>query len=253
MRRRPRYTIDELAAETGVASRSIRYYQTLGLLPSPRVEGRTGFYDTAHVERLELIKDLQGEGLNLQAIGWLIGGAGQVDSRELRKLKHAMLDGWMATEPDERSTEEVLASFGEESIDSEAARRAQELRLVEPTEDPDRWRVVLPQVLAAGQELAQLGMPMSVDRALDVLDTMRTHTRVVADAFVELFDETVLAPWDARGRPDDEWPEVRAAIDRMRPLAGEALLSVFQQAMADAVADRIADVRADTETGTDAD
>ncbi|MDX1658086.1 MAG: MerR family transcriptional regulator [Nitriliruptorales bacterium] len=251
MRRRQRYTIDELAAETGVATRSIRYYQTLGLLPSPAVEGRTGFYDGTHVERLELIKELQSEGLNLQAIGWLIGGAGQVDSRELRRLKHAMLDGWMAAEPKDQTTDEVLAAFGEDSLDAETVRRAQELRLVEATDDPDRWRVILPEVLAAGQELAQVGMEMSPDRALDVLAEMRAHTRAIADAFVELFDETVLAPWDARGRPDDEWPAVRAAIDRMRPLASEAVLSVFQQAMAEAVADQLGDMQPADAAGGD--
>lgn len=245
MRRSRRYTIDELAAETGIASRSIRYYQTLGLLPSPTVEGRTGYYDNTHIERLELIKELQGEGLNLQAIGWLLGGAGQVDSRELRRLKHAMLDGWMSGEPEERTTEEVLRGLGEEDVDAATVERARALRLVEPTDDEDRWRVILPEVLEAGQELAQLGMQMSVDRALDVLEMMREHARSIADAFVDLFDETVLAPWDARGRPAEEWAQIRTAIDRMRPLAGEAVLSVFQQAMVDAVADRIADVRPD--------
>ncbi len=245
MRRRRSYTIDELAHEAGIPSRSIRYYQTLGLLPPPRVEGRTGYYDGSHVGRLELIKELQGEGLNLQAIGWLLGGSARVDSEELRELKRAILDGWMSTEPEERSTEEIVASLGQDSIDAEDVRRAQELGLTEPTEEEDTWRVLLPAVLNAGQELAQIGMSMPPSRALDVLELMREHVRTVADAFVEIFDETVLAPWDARGRPAEEWPDVRAAVDRMRPLAGEALLSVFHQAMAEAVAERIGGMRPD--------
>lgn len=243
MRRKRRYTIDELSEHAGVASRSIRYYQTLGLLPPPTVEGRTGIYDESHLERLALIQELQSEGFNLQAIGWLLGGSAQVDSHELRKLKRAMLDGWMTRQPEERTADEISAGLPEDEIDASVAARARELRLLEPTEDGDVWRVLLPPVLAAGQELAQLGMTMPLHRALDVLEVMREHARAIADAYVDLFDAAVLAPWDARGRPPEEWPTVRAAVDRMRPLAGESLLSVFQQAMADAVADRIGDMR----------
>lgn len=239
MRRGQRYTIDELSERTGTASRSIRYYQTMGLLPPPAVEGRTGYYDSAHVERLKLIQELQAEGLNLRAIGWLLGGAGEVDSTELRRLKRALLDSWMSADPEVRDTGEVLEGL---EPGTEELQRAIDLRLLEPAGDDDdgSWRVLLPAVLAAGQELAQLGIQLPVGRALDVLELMRDHTRAVAEAYVDIFDETVLAPWDARGRPADEWPDVRAAIERMRPLAGEALLSVFQQAMADAVAERIA-------------
>ncbi len=65
-------TIDELAQESGVSSRNIRYYQTRGLLPPPELSGRLGYYDRRHLERLALIQELQSEGLNLQAIGWLL-------------------------------------------------------------------------------------------------------------------------------------------------------------------------------------
>ena len=54
-------TIDDLAATTGVSSRSIRYYQTRGLLPPPRVKGRQGFYGQKHVDRLNLITELAEE------------------------------------------------------------------------------------------------------------------------------------------------------------------------------------------------
>lgn len=243
MRRARRYTIDELSERTGVATRSIRYYQTLGLLPPPTVEGRTGYYGDPHVERIALIQELQAEGLNLQAIGWLLGGSAHVDSRELRELKRAMLDGWMTSKPEERTAEEIQAGLPDGEVDADVVRRSQELRLLEPTDEDGVWRVLLPPVLSAGQELAQLGMTLSLDRSLDVLEVMREHARAIADAYVDLFDATVLAPWDARGRPAEEWPTIRTAVDRMRPLAGEALLSVFRQAMADAVADRIGDMQ----------
>jgi DNA-binding transcriptional MerR regulator len=67
-----RMTIEQLAAATGMTVRNIREHQTRGLLPPPAVERRKGYYDAAHLARLRLISDLQREGLNLQAIGWLL-------------------------------------------------------------------------------------------------------------------------------------------------------------------------------------
>ena len=56
-----------------------------------------------------------------------------------------------------------------------------------------------------------------------------------------MFDEATLAPWDARGRPADEWPAIRESVERIRPLANEAVLGVFQQMMADVVSARLAE------------
>ncbi len=62
------YTIDQLAAHTGVPSRTIRFYQSKGALPSPVRRGRKAFYGPRHVERLELIARLQDRGLQIRAI-----------------------------------------------------------------------------------------------------------------------------------------------------------------------------------------
>ena len=67
-----RYTIDELAATTGVPSRTIRFYQASGALSPPRREGRIAYYDDQHVERLRLVAELQNRGLSLKAIRDLV-------------------------------------------------------------------------------------------------------------------------------------------------------------------------------------
>ena len=237
MARRTRITIDELAQAVGISTRNVRYYQTRGLLPPPTVEGRTGYYDARHVDRLKLIAEVKREGLNLTAIEWLLGGAGQIDSDELRRLKRAVLDDWVTDKPLEVGAQDVLQGLGVEDLDDPSVARAVELGLLAATDDPQRWSVLLPGVLAAGAQMAELGA--GADGALDVLAQMREHASAIADAYVTLFDEAVLAPWDARGRPDDEWPAIRGAVERMRPLAGQALMSVFSAAMAQAVARRV--------------
>ena len=68
----PSFTIDELAAASGVPSRTIRLYQTKGVLPRPRRQGRVSFYSADHVARLRLIGELQERGLQLSAIRELI-------------------------------------------------------------------------------------------------------------------------------------------------------------------------------------
>lgn len=49
------FTIDELARESGMTVRSLRAYQERGLLPPPRLKGRTGFYGPQHLNRVRII------------------------------------------------------------------------------------------------------------------------------------------------------------------------------------------------------
>jgi len=62
------YTIDELAAATGVPSRTVRHYQWVGALPPPTRKGRIALYREEHLQRLRLIAQLQDRGLHLRAI-----------------------------------------------------------------------------------------------------------------------------------------------------------------------------------------
>jgi DNA-binding transcriptional MerR regulator len=66
------FTIDELAARTGVPSRTIRFYQAKGVLGAPKKRGRVAVYDESHAERLKVVAELQDKGLRLRAIRDLI-------------------------------------------------------------------------------------------------------------------------------------------------------------------------------------
>src|SRR5215204_30599 len=61
-------TVDELARRAGLPTRTIREYQTMGLLPSPERRGRVGIYRVAHLHRLQLIGRLQDRGYSLAGI-----------------------------------------------------------------------------------------------------------------------------------------------------------------------------------------
>jgi MerR family transcriptional regulator, repressor of the yfmOP operon len=66
--------IQEVAAETGLTTRAIRYYEELGLLePAARSDGAYRLYDTSDLERLRFIKELRDDaGFSLAQVGQLL-------------------------------------------------------------------------------------------------------------------------------------------------------------------------------------
>jgi DNA-binding transcriptional MerR regulator len=62
------WTLAELAADTEVAPRTIRYYIARGLLVGPDTAGRGAVYSRHHLERLLEIKRLQAGGRMLAEI-----------------------------------------------------------------------------------------------------------------------------------------------------------------------------------------
>jgi DNA-binding transcriptional MerR regulator len=66
--------IQEVAAETGLTPRSIRYYEEVGLLaPAARSEGAYRLYDTEDLERLRFIRGLRDDaGFSLAEIRRLL-------------------------------------------------------------------------------------------------------------------------------------------------------------------------------------
>src|SRR5687767_7247124 len=88
-------TIDRLARKAGMTARNIRAHQSRGLLPPPEVRGRIGYYGDEHLARLELIKEMQADGFNLEAIGKLLersGGSSEELLRFTRALRRPFAD-----------------------------------------------------------------------------------------------------------------------------------------------------------------
>jgi DNA-binding transcriptional MerR regulator len=61
-------SVDELANRVGLPTRTIREYQTMGLVPPPERRGRKGIYRRTHLHRLQLIGRLQQRGYSLAGI-----------------------------------------------------------------------------------------------------------------------------------------------------------------------------------------
>ena len=73
------YPIGDLARQSGVTRRTIRYYVEIGLLPPPSGEGRAALYGDEHMQMLRHIKELQAMRFSLDEIrDQLAAKAGEV-------------------------------------------------------------------------------------------------------------------------------------------------------------------------------
>ena len=129
-------TIDELARLSGVTTRNIRAYQTRGLLPPPRVEGRVGYYDDVHVARLKYVASLQDRGFSLAAIQALLEaweqGRGLLD---VLGFEEALIAPWSDEKPERYSLRRLLQLFPEAVEDGRLVERSIELSLLSPVDD----------------------------------------------------------------------------------------------------------------------
>jgi DNA-binding transcriptional MerR regulator len=221
-------TIDQLAQRTGMTVRNVRAHQARGLLPPPEVRGRTGYYGSEHVARLELIRGMQADGFSLELIRRLLEGAGS-SSAALRFSRALRAPFGEREPPAVISAEELAERWG--SSDPKLAKRAQDLGIMRPLGD-GRYEEVSPRLARVSTELAELGI--SARQALEVAGSLRRHADSVARAYMKLFVEAVWKPFEAEGRPEERWPEISEALERLRPLAAESLLAMFALAMDDA-------------------
>jgi DNA-binding transcriptional MerR regulator len=224
-------TIDALAGRTGMTVRNIRAHQSRGLLPPPEVHGRTGYYGAEHVARIELIRELQADGFNLESIRRLLEGAGG-SSGEVLRFTRALRAPFEDEAPQVVSGDELAERWG--AADPRLLAKAERLGLVRALGD-DKFEEPSPRLARASAELAALGV--APETALDVAGKIRRNAEGVAAAFVKLFLDEVWKPFEEQGRPNERWPEVRDALERLRPLAAESLLAIFQIAMSEAVED----------------
>src|SRR3954467_15912074 len=206
-------TIDELARETGLTVRNVRSHHARGLLPPPEVRGRTGFYGPEHVERLRLILKLQSEGLKLDGIKRLLGD----DGERLLALRRAGAD---TEAPEVLTAAELSERFGDAGhLIAKAAKPG----LLVPLGD-GHYEVPSPALLAAAEEVVTRGV--SLDHALDLIESVERHARAVSKDFVKLFMDDVIKPFADAGMPAERWEDLADSVEHVRPLAAQALLAV---------------------------
>ncbi|MGZ4635871.1 MerR family transcriptional regulator [Oryzihumus sp.] len=222
-------TIDQLAARTGMTVRNVRAYSTRGLIPPPRLVGRTGYYGAEHVARLTLVREMLDQGYTLTAAERMLASAPSSGSQALG-LYQSLMSPW-DSEP-EVLEPETLAAQARVPHDPAVVDRLVEMGLAERLED-GRLRIPNAGLLRAGLEVIGLGIP--VEDVLALVPGLRQQAGAVAESFVELFRSTLWADFMAAGMPDKEWPRMQEKVEAIIPLAGQALVAAFQEAMRGAI------------------
>jgi DNA-binding transcriptional MerR regulator len=222
-------TIEQLAYETGMSVRNIRNHQSRGLLPPPEVRARIGYYGPDHVARLRLIQEMQAEGFKLSAIERLIGEHG-VNVDRFVGLRQAITTPFESEVPEVLTREELIERF--EVDDEKLLAKAQKLGLLIPLGE-ERFEAPSPALLRAAEDVMGRGIPLSA--ALSAIEKLVRNSQSSARAFVKLFVEELWKPFDAAGRPEERWPEMTEAVERLRPIASEALNATFRLTLTDEI------------------
>jgi DNA-binding transcriptional MerR regulator len=229
-------TIEQLAAEVAMSVRNIRNHHTRGLLPPPEVRARVGYYNDEHVARLRLIQDLQADGFNLAAIERLLSGPDGLAGR-LLGLRRAVTAPFDPETPEVVTADELEQRFGR--VSDKDAERVIKLKLLVSLGD-GRFEVPSPALLNAAEEIIALGIPLHA--GLSVVERVSRDCDSISRAFTKLFLGQVWEPFERAGQPEERWDELIGAVGALRPLASQALLALFKQAMTAELEDAFGEV-----------
>jgi DNA-binding transcriptional MerR regulator len=223
------YTVDEVAELTRTTVRTIRWYQSEGLLPPPRRAGRVAMYDTEHLARLEAIRDLQEHGLTLTAIRRLLDRApGSAGPTALAFVRTAVAQS-VAPGGDVVTLAELGERLGLAAAEAADPAILEELGIARALPD-GRWQITVPAAVEASARLARLGVPM--DARIRLTRVFRDHTDAMARAVVALFLEFLWRPGESPEDDPDQWAALTEAVARLRPLGATAAASMFDYALA---------------------
>jgi DNA-binding transcriptional MerR regulator len=222
--------LDELAHQAGVASTTVRLYQAKGLLPGPRLVGRTGWYDRGHLARLHLIARLQSEGFSLAGIGRLLDSWEQGrDLATVVGVEEQLAAVLHRGEEVVLTPAELAAQFPAGTLSPEVVAKATALGLVRARDD---GRLVVPdrRFLETGTALVRLGIPADV--VLDEWEHLVGATDVIAERFVSLFLAHLAPPDWQDGLDDAAARRLATTLAELRRQAEQVVLTAFDASLA---------------------
>ena len=232
-------TVDELARTVGLTVRNVRAYAGRGLLPAPRLVGRTGYYGVDHVNRLTLVKEMLEQGWSLAGVEKLLLESPTGASASVLSLHRALMTPWADEPPEDVPVSQIIADADVE-VTPEIVAALIEFGVIEVT-DPslETVRVLQPSLLRAGLQVIRLGVP-TID-ALRAQAEVAVHARAMAAIYVRVFVDTVWRPFVEKGMPEGGWEAVLKAVDTALPVSAQAALAAFRRAMKEAVDATLAD------------
>ena len=227
-----RLRADELADEVGISVALLRSYQSKGLLPPPRHEGRVAWYGPHHRERLLHILDLKARGYSLRLIAETVEAGGDVPA-------------W----PFEEREVLLLAEVAERSGVPVAVLRALEASgLLRPHHLVDGDRYSEADVRFVRNVLTLLDVGLSLDDLMRIarqqLETSDALGRDVMTAWTELVGARLRR---GRGTPGEQAIRVAASIRALAVIVGQLVAYRVERAVLEAARSEISSGGSDAE------
>jgi DNA-binding transcriptional MerR regulator len=209
------YGLGELSRLSGVSARTIRYYQSVDVLPRPERRGRRAVYGDEHLERLRLIGELQDRGLTLGAISQFLGKRASpgISVGDWLGLDESLRGPWSDDRPRVLDDDELGEELG--ARPAGLANRLERAGFLE--RQPEGWWLIRsPALLDLALELADAGIDVEVTGL--ATDLLRRRMSRAVDDLITLFVERTGSgfPGQTAG------PELETALGSLRPIAREA-------------------------------
>lgn len=224
------YTVDELAARAQMTVRNVRAYAGRGLIEAPRLEGRTGYYNREHLQRLQLIRQLIERGFTLAAIEKAVHNAPHSVAGHTLDLM-TILDQPDGAAPETMSRDDLAALAGVDRDDT-LIESLVALGLVEKL-DSDQVRLVDPTVVRAGAAAVTLGV--APETVISLFPLLQKHLRTIADEFVREVVDELVQPFVDAGLPEDDWPRIISSVESLLPIASQVTLGIFRSEFREAI------------------
>jgi DNA-binding transcriptional MerR regulator len=217
-------TVDQLAVRAGVSVRTVRFYAGKRLLPPPRLVGRTGYYGSAHLARLTLIRDLTEAGYTLAAVEAFLRDLPADADAEAVTLYGALLTPWAGRDTIVLTRAE-LAERACRPLDDEAVALLAGAGALAILDD---GRVALSEgQLELALRLLDLDAPL--DALVEAGEIVRRHAASLARDLQRVFRERIIAEL---GDADPAARErLRALAAALRPLTIQALVAAYTEAL----------------------
>ena len=239
-------TIDQLAHKARMPVSTLRLYQNRGLLPPPRRDGRMGYYDTEHSDRLRLIAHLRDRGFSLAAIKETLD-----HWTEGRSLAHLLgvsrIAPRLGRKPVRLSLEEFTQRFTGVDITPEDIQRAIRIGLVEF--DGAELSVPNEVLVDLGAAVARVGIPIS--EILDEHEALIIAVNDIAERFRAVFQRHFWEPYSEKGMPAEEMHSLTTAVNQLTELATSVVTAELHDRFAAFAEQYLAQAAKSVTTGTD--
>lgn len=197
-----RWRVEEFARRAGLSVDTVRFYQKRGLLPPPAREGRIVWYGSAHLERLERLRDLQRQGFTLAVARRLLDG--ELDATDV-PLALEVSRGGEGEPPELLTLDEIAEQSGVPHALLEAIAREGFL-VPRRFEGEARYTAADVTAVRAGLSLLGAGLPLP-----ELIELGREHhaaMREIALQAVAMFDTHIRRPLRADAHSESERAEL---------------------------------------------